>query len=321
MQPYRFSAAPMLDWSTSECRQFWRLLTQRALLYTEMVTTGAILHGDAQRHLAYMPDEQPLALQLGGSDPQAMAQCARLAEQWGYSEVNINVGCPSDRVQNGRFGACLMAEPDTVAACVAAMRDVVAIPVTVKTRIGIDQQDSYVALLQFIDTVAKAGCERFIIHARKAWLHGLSPKQNREIPPLKPDWVLRLKSERPDLVFVLNGGLCEHAKMLPWLDTLDGVMWGRAAYQEPWLLADVDHLYFAEPQRWTHPLQLLPALEELAEQLLQQGGQLWHLARHTLGLFNGRSGAKQWRRQLSEGCRVPSVEPSIFYKAAAGIRM
>ena len=242
----RLSVAPMMDWTDRFCRRFHRVLTRRALLYTEMVPTGAILRGQRERFLAFDPVEKPLALQLGGADPVALAECAAIAEDWGYDEVNLNVGCPSDRVQNARFGACLMAEPKLVARCVEQMQAATDIPVTVKHRIGIDEQDSYEELKGFVATVAAVGCRSFTVHARKAWLQGLSPKQNREIPPLRYEMVQRLKQDFPELEIVINGGITSLEVAAEQLRQLDGVMLGRAAYQDPWVLAEVDSRIFGE---------------------------------------------------------------------------
>nr|MBV6631112.1 tRNA dihydrouridine(20/20a) synthase DusA [Oceanococcus sp. HetDA_MAG_MS8] len=303
--PWRFSVAPMMDWTTSECRQFHRLLSKRARLYTEMVTTGALRHGDVQRHLGYQPEEHPLALQLGGSDSQDLAFSARLAEDYGYAEVNLNCGCPSDRVRNGRFGACLMAEPEVVAEAVSAMQAAVRIPVTVKCRLGIDELDSEEHLHHFVGQVHSAGCHVFIVHARKAWLQGLSPKQNREVPPLDYARVGRLKQAFPDCVIVLNGGLSnlQQAEDAMRDYALDGVMLGRAAYQNPWLLHAVDQRFFAETPvqgELTNPLDIAPGLRQLLQAIEEQGRPPRHLLRHTLGLFNGQPGAKLWRRRLSQ---------------------
>ena len=243
----RLSVAPMLDWTDRHCRYFLRLITRRTLLYTEMVTTGALIHGDRERHLGFDPAEHPVALQLGGSDPESLAACARLGADRGYDEINLNVGCPSDRVQNGRFGACLMAEPRLVAECVAAMKGRVAIPVTVKTRIGIDNRDSYEELVEFVTEIAAAGCDALIVHARKAWLQGLSPKENRDIPPLRYDLVERLKGDFPGLSISINGGVTTLAQASDLLQRLDGVMIGREAYQNPWVLAQADQVIFGDP--------------------------------------------------------------------------
>lgn len=294
----------MMDWTTRDCRGFHRLLSQHARLYTEMVTTGAILHGDRDRHLAFQSVEQPVALQLGGSDPAALAIAARAGEDYGYAEINLNCGCPSDRVQNGRFGACLMAEPQRVADCVAAMRAAVDIPVTVKCRLGIDELDSDPLLHQFVHTVAQAGCQVFIVHARKAWLQGLSPKQNREIPPLQYERVYGLKAAFPELQIVLNGGLdsidasCQ-ALESPSGTTLEGVMLGRAAYQDPWLLASVDQRLFGAGNTPSRE-DIIEGLRAQLSQLEAQGRPARQLIRHILGLCNGLPGAKGWRRRLSQ---------------------
>ena len=239
------SIAPMMDWSDHHCRYFWRLLTRQALLYTEMVTTGALIHGDRERFLHFNAEEHPVALQLGGSNPADLARCAKWAMEWGYDEVNLNCGCPSDRVQSGMFGACLMADPDVVAECVVKMKAACSIPVTVKHRIGIDDMESYESMLGFIDPIAQAGCETFIIHARKAWLQGLSPKENRDIPPLNYDWVYRAKRDRPNLEIIINGGISSLSDAGDHLEQVDGVMLGREAYQNPYILAEVDTKFFA----------------------------------------------------------------------------
>ncbi len=294
------AVAPMLDWTDRHCRYFLRLLSRHTLLYTEMVTTGAALHGDRERLLAHDPAEHPLALQLGGSDPAELARCARIAADFGYDEVNLNVGCPSDRVQSGRFGACLMAEPDLVADCVAAMRAAVTLPVTVKTRVGIDDRDSYAELVNFVDRVASGGCEVFIIHARKAWLSGLSPKENREIPPLRHDVVYRLKRDFPSLTIILNGGLTALDQIADSLQQVDGVMIGRAAYENPYLLADVDRRFFGSSAPSPSRQQIIRALLPYVETQLQRGTPLHCVTRHVLGLFQGIPGARAWRRYLSE---------------------
>jgi tRNA-dihydrouridine synthase A len=300
----RFSVAPMLDWTDRHCRYFLRLMSQRTLLYTEMVTTGAILHGRGD-YLSYHEAEHPLALQLGGSEPEELARCAKLAQVHGYDEINLNVGCPSDRVQNGRFGACLMASPQLVGDCVAAMQAEVTIPVTVKTRIGIDEQDSYDFLCQFLDTVSEAGCQTFIVHARKAWLSGLSPKENREIPPLDYGRVYQLKRDYSHLTISLNGGIKTMDEVASHLTHVDGVMLGREAYQNPYLLANVDQLVFGESDK---PIlsrhQVVEHMLPYIEQELAKGNQLSHMTRHMLGLFQGMVGARAWRRHLSEyACR------------------
>jgi tRNA-dihydrouridine synthase A len=291
----------MLDWTDRHCRFFHRQLTRETLLYTEMITTGALLFGDAERHLLFDEAEHPVAIQLGGSDPAALAQCARLAEQHGYDEINLNVGCPSDRVQNGAFGACLMATPALVADCMKAMLDAVSIPVTIKHRIGIDEMESYGELAAFVGKVAQSGCSTFIAHARKAWLQGLSPKQNREIPALRYDTVYRLKQDYPDLEIIINGGIESLDAVERHLEQVDGVMIGRAAYQNPWLLADADRRIFGRQNPLSDPSQAVEAmLPYIAVHLEEEGGRLSHVTRHMLGLFNGRPGARQWRRYLSE---------------------
>jgi tRNA-dihydrouridine synthase A len=296
----RFSIAPMMDWSDHHCRLFWRLLTRQALLYTEMVTTGALIHGDRERFLRYNAEEHPVALQLGGSDPADLARCARWAQDWGYDEVNLNCGCPSDRVQSGMFGACLMARPGLVAAGVKAMRDACTIPVTVKHRIGIDQMETYQELLDFVGPVAEAGCEVFIVHARKAWLQGLSPKENREIPPLNYAWVYRLKADLPHLGIVINGGIQTLQECQEHLRRVDGVMMGRAAYQNPWLLAEVDHELFGMDNPALSREHVIEALLPYVEHQLSRGVHLNHITRHILGLYQGVPGARKFRRHLSQ---------------------
>lgn len=298
---HRFCVAPMLDWTDRHCRYFHRLLSKEALLYTEMVTTGAIIHGNSARFLKFNSEEHPVALQLGGSNPSDLATCARFAESEGYDEVNLNVGCPSDRVQNGRFGACLMAEPALVGECVAAMQAVVTIPVTVKSRIGIDHQDSYDDLVHFVDIVSKAGCGVFIVHARKAWLKGLSPKENREIPPLQYERVFQLKQDFPHLEIIINGGITTMAQSLELLNFVDGVMVGREAYQNPFMLAQVDARIFqkndAPVAREAVVKQLLTYIQA---ELKHDDMRLNSITRHILGLYHGEYGARLWRRYLSE---------------------
>lgn len=289
----------MLDWTDRHCRYFHRLMTKETLLYTEMVTTGAILFGKGD-YLAFHEDEHPIALQLGGSDPKDLAQCALIAEQRGYDEINLNVGCPSDRVQNGRFGACLMASASLVADCVAAMKEKVSIPVTVKTRIGIDDLDSYEFLCQFIETVRNAGCDTFIVHARKAWLSGLSPKENREIPPLDYPRVYQLKKDYPELTIAINGGVTSLADAQTHLMHLDGVMMGREAYQNPFILAGVDEMLFGKEPSGLTRHQVAELMIPYIENHLSQGGYISHITRHMLGLFQGVPGARAWRRHLSE---------------------
>ncbi len=301
-QMHKFSVAPMMDWTDSRCRFFHRLLTRHALLYTEMITAEAILHGDRGKLLGFSPEERPLALQLGGSDPRRLAMAAEIGAGFGYDEVNLNVGCPSDRVQEGRFGACLMAEPELVAASVAAMHAVTgSIPVTVKCRIGIDDQDGEADLDRFVRTVASAGCTTFIVHARKAWLQGLSPKENREVPPLDYGRVIRLKQAYPHLTIVLNGGIGSLDEAEKHLAHLDGVMLGRAAYHTPYVLAEVDRRIFSaagEPvDRHTVMQRLLPYIEAH----LASGGRMNAITRHILGLYHGEPGARAFRRHLSGG--------------------
>ncbi|WP_445365548.1 tRNA dihydrouridine(20/20a) synthase DusA [Microbulbifer sp. ANSA001] len=311
---HRFCTAPLLDWSDRHCRYMWRLLSKRARLYSEMVTTGAILHGDRERHLQFDAAEQPVALQLGGSDPRELAECARIAEEWGYAEINLNCGCPSDRVQSGRFGACLMAEPDVVAEGLSAMREAVSIPVTVKHRIGIDDMEDYPGLTRFVEAQAAIGTDTFIVHARKAWLKGLSPKENREIPPLNYDMVYRLKQDYPQLQIIINGGINSLEESLQHLRHMDGVMLGRAAYQTPAILAQVDSLLFGEsegPDAAQVVEQMLPYIENE----MQRGQRLNHITRHMLGLFQGLPGARRFRRHLSENAHKKGAGPEIVEHA------
>ncbi len=298
-QSHRFCVAPMMDCTDRHERYFLRLISKGLRLYTEMVTTGALLHGDRDRFLAFHPLEHPIGLQLGGSDPAALAACARMAEQRGYDEVNLNVGCPSSRVQAGRFGACLMAEPALVAACVEGMCSAVDIPVTVKTRIGVDEHDSYDELARFIEIVADAGCVTFVIHARKAWLKGLSPRENRELPPLRYDVVAALKTDFPRLTVVLNGGIETLNQASAHLRTFDGVMLGREAYRNPYMLATVDQRFFDGQSTAPTRHELVHRFLPYVHGQLEQGVYLSHMTRHILGLFQGRPGAKAWRRYLS----------------------
>ncbi|TCO83042.1 tRNA-U16,U17-dihydrouridine synthase [Plasticicumulans lactativorans] len=317
----RLSVAPMLDWTDRHCRYFLRLITRRSLLYTEMITTGAILHGDPARQLDFDAAEHPLALQLGGSDPATLAACARIGAEWGYDEINLNCGCPSDRVQEGRFGACLLAEPDLVAECVAAMRAALPapVPVTVKTRIGIDDRDAYEHLHDFVARVAAAGCRTFVIHARKAWLSGLSPKENREIPPLRYDVAERLKRDFPALAIVLNGGVRTLDAAIVQLDWADGVMLGRAAYENPWLLADADRRLFGDPTPAPARGEVIERLIPYVERHLAGGGRLGHISRHLLGLFQGLPGARGWRRHLSEHAHRADADAALLRAAAARV--
>ena len=318
----RFSTAPMMEWSDRHCRYFWRLMTSNALLYTEMVTTGALIHGDRERFLRYHEAEHPLALQLGGSDPAALAQCARLTEEWGYDEVNLNVGCPSDRVQNNMIGACLMAHPALVADCIKAMQDATAIDVTIKHRIGIDDMDSYEQLRDFVGQVAETGCRTFIIHARKAILQGLSPKENREIPPLHYDTVYRIRQEFPQLEVIINGGIKTHTECAGHLNHVDGVMLGREAYHNPALLLDVDALYYGGAPCARSKTDVVRSLYPyIEEQLKDNRTTLHHITRHTLGLFNGQYGARLYRRHLSEkaprkGAGIEVLEEALAFLTA-----
>jgi len=296
----RFCVAPMMDWTDRHCRYFHRLISQHASLYTEMVTTGALIHGDHHRFLQFNSSEHPLAFQLGGSNARELALCAKMIEDYGYDEVNLNVGCPSDRVQNGRFGACLMLEPSLVADCISAMCQEVSIPVTVKSRIGVDDRDSYEELALFVEKVANAGCKTFVIHARKALLSGLSPKQNREIPPLNYDVVVQLKTDFPQLGIIVNGGIAslEHAENL--LERVDGVMVGREAYHNPYLLSEVDKRIFNATVTPRSRHEIMELLMPYIEGQLQNGVRLNSITRHVLGLFHGEPGARAWRRHLSE---------------------
>lgn len=316
---HRFCIAPMLDWSDRHCRYFWRLLSNNALLYTEMITTGALLRGDAQRFLQFDPSEHPLALQLGGSDRNDLAACARLAEQHGYDEINLNCGCPSDRVQNGAFGACLMAQPALVADCIKAMQDACSIRVTIKHRIGIDDMDNYAAMANFVDTIAATGCNTFIVHARKAWLKGLSPKQNREIPPLRYDYVYQLKREFPHLNIVINGGIDSLDSCAVHLEHVDGVMLGRSAYHTPYLLSSVDRNFFADTRPVKTRAQIIEELLPYIEQQLHLGHTLHTVTRHILGLYQGLPGARQFRRILSEKAPRAGADISVLTEALARV--
>ncbi|MFZ1149941.1 MAG: tRNA dihydrouridine(20/20a) synthase DusA [Xanthobacteraceae bacterium] len=313
----RFSVAPMMEWTDRHCRFFHRLLTRRALLYTEMLTTGAVLRGDRARLLRYDPAEHPLALQVGGADPCALTQSAKIAAEWGFDEINLNVGCPSDRVQEGRFGACLMAEPALVGNCVAAMKAAVTIPVTVKCRIGIDEQDPEAALAVFADAIERAGADALIVHARKAWLKGLSPKENREVPPLDYDRVYRLKAAHPRLTIVLNGGIGSLAEVGAHLDRVDGVMMGRAAYQQPWRLLAVDSFVFGDAPPLVSPRVIAAALIPYIERELADGVRLHAITRHLHGLFQGVPGARAFRRRLAEAGASPQAGAALLREALA----
>lgn len=295
---FRISVAPMMDWTTRDYRFFARLFNPNIVLYTEMVTTGAIIHGDAKRHLDFNLQEHPLVLQLGGSNPQDLATCTKMAEDWGYNEVNLNVGCPSDRVQNNKIGACLMAEPNLVAECIDQMQKAVSIPVTVKHRIGIDDMQSYDEMLHFVDTVAAAGCTHFVVHARIAILQGLSPKENREVPPLRYEDVYRLKRERPNLTIEINGGIKTFEETQQHLQYVDGVMIGREAYHNPYLLAEFGQFWNLDmPDRFNIMQQMMPYIEKR----LAEGAPLSIITRHILGLFQNLPGARKWRQALSGG--------------------
>ncbi|MBR1331836.1 tRNA dihydrouridine(20/20a) synthase DusA [Bradyrhizobium ottawaense] len=296
----KFAVAPMMDWSDRHCRVFHRHLTRRALLYTEMVTTGAVIHGDRERLLGFDVSEHPVALQLGGSDPRELAQAARIGEAFGYDEINLNVGCPSDRVKDGRFGACLMAEPELVARCVDAMKRAVAVPVTVKCRIGIDDQDPEVALDALARAVVASGCDALIVHARKAWLNGLSPKENRDIPPLDYERVYRLKRAMPDVPVIINGGIRGLDEARAHLEHVDGVMLGRAAYQDPWRLLGVDQEIFGEASPHATVQDALEAMMPYIEQQLARGTRLHAITRHFVGAFHAVPGARAFRRHLAE---------------------
>jgi tRNA-dihydrouridine synthase A len=299
----------MLDWTDRHCRYFHRLLSKNALLYTEMVTTGALLHGDVARHLRFHTEEHPVALQLGGSEPEDLARCARLGEQWGYDEINLNCGCPSERVQRGAFGACLMAEPRLVADCVKAMVDAVGVPVTVKHRIGIDKTESYEFVRDFVGTVAAAGCSTFIVHARNAWLKGLSPKENRDIPPLRYELVHRLKREFPHLTIAINGGITSTEQVAEQLQLLDGVMIGREAYHNPWWLASWDEAFYgAAPAALTREAVELQMVDYMLRVAAEEGIGWYAVARHMLGLRHGLPGARHWRQVWSDH-RLKGLDP------------
>ncbi|MGQ0673607.1 MAG: tRNA dihydrouridine(20/20a) synthase DusA [Hyphomicrobium sp.] len=316
---HKFCVAPMMDWTDRHCRFFHRILTRRARLYTEMVTVDAVLYGKRQQLLAMSRAEQPVALQLGGSDAAKLAEAAAIGEAFGYDEINLNVGCPSDRVQEGRFGACLMAEPETVAACVRAMQQAVAVPVTVKCRIGIDDQDAEADFQRFADTVADAGCSTIIVHARKAWLSGLSPKENREIPPLDYARVYRLKAARPELTIVINGGIATLDACESHLNHVDGVMLGRAAYHEPYLLAEVDRRFFSSSAPQVSRREAIERLIPCVADHLARGGKLNNITRHLLGLYHGQPRGRLFRRILGEGAVKPGAGIDVLRDALAAV--
>ena len=301
MAPHRLCVAPMMDWTDRHCRYFLRQVSSRAFLYTEMITTGALLHGNVERHLAFSPEEHPVAAQLGGSEPDELARCAKLVEQYGYDEVNLNIGCPSERVQRGAFGACLMAEPELVADCVRAMKEAVKIPVTVKHRTGLNAMEDFSFMENFVNTVSSAGCRTFIVHARNAVLKGLSPKENREIPPLKHEYVHRLKRNFPALEIVLNGGIA-NSEMLPGVD---GIMIGRAAYHDPWVMAD--------------PGKTRPDVVRTMKEYASKQSSLRAVARHMLGLYHGHRRARLWRRMLSDSARLSQNDPALLLEAMEAV--
>src|SRR3954463_4477 len=316
---HRFSIAPMMEWTDRHCRFFHRLLTRRALLYTEMITTGAVLRGNRERLLAFDPAEHPVAVQLGGSDPRALAEAARICADLGYDEINLNVGCPSDRVQEGRFGACLMAEPQLVGDCVAAMKAAVSVPVTVKCRIGIDDQDPEVALDTLARAVVAAGADGLVVHARKAWLNGLSPKENRNIPPLDYDRVYRLKAAMPDVPVAINGGILSIDEARAHLAHVDGGMPGRAAYQEPWRLLSVDNDIFGDTAPHATMQDALEAMEPYIEQQLARGTRLHAVTRHFVGAFHAVPGARAFRRHLAEQGVKPGAGVDVLRDAIARV--
>lgn len=317
--PWLLCVAPMMDWTDRHCRVFHRALAPQARLYTEMVHAQAVLHGDRERLLGFDPVEHPLALQLGGSEPGDLAAAARIGADWGYDEVNLNVGCPSDRVQAGRFGACLMREPNLVADCVAAMRAAVNIPVTVKCRLGVDEDADYEVLRSFVDPVAAAGCEIFVVHARKAWLQGLSPKENREVPPLRYEWVHRLKADRPDLQIVINGGLLTLDQVQAQLQHVDGVMLGRLAYHEPYQLHRMAQALFRPEAPLVARSELLRGMQAYVETLMARGVALKHFSRHVLGLFHGEPGGRRFRQVLSQGAHRPGAGWEVIEQALAAV--
>jgi tRNA-dihydrouridine synthase A len=318
---WRLSVAPMMDWTDRHCRFFHRSITKRTRLYTEMVTTGALLHGDVPRHLDFNDEEHPVALQLGGSEPADLAACAKLAAQWGYDEVNLNCGCPSERVQRGSFGACLMAEPALVRDGVRAMRDAVDLPVTVKHRIGIDRGEDYAFVRDFVGTVSEGGCEVFIVHARNAWLKGLSPKENREVPPLRYDFVAQLKRDFPALAFVVNGGVTTTAQIDAQLDAVDGVMVGREAYHHPWSMADWDARYLGGAASTLTREAIEEAMVAyMARQAAAHGTPWSNVARHMMGLYNGVAGARRWRQVWSDH-RLKTLAPHEVQARATAARL
>jgi tRNA-dihydrouridine synthase A len=319
--PRRVSVAPMMDWTDRHCRSLHRFISRDTWLYTEMVTTGALLHGDVPRHLAFTPAEAPVALQLGGSEPDDLARAAKLGEQWGYDEINLNCGCPSERVQRGAFGACLMNEPKLVADCVKAMRDVVSVPVTVKHRIGVDAVEDYAFVRDFVGTIAEAGCDVFIVHARNAILKGLSPKENREIPPLKYDYAYQLKRDFPQLEIIINGGIKTLDEVEQHLQHVDGVMLGREAYHNPYVLADVDARFYGGSAAPLTREQVEAKLIEYCASEIARGTYLGAITRHALGLYRGVAGARGWRRVLSDSRKLTKADLAIFDEAREHLRV
>ena len=319
LDAWRLCIAPMMDWTDRHDRYFLRLITRRARLYTEMITTGALIHGDRARFLRFDPSEHPVALQLGGADPDALARCAEFGAQAGYDEINLNCGCPSDRVQEAQFGACLMQDPKRVAAGVAAMRRAVKVPVTVKCRIGIDDSEEYSFLRDFIEIVAGEGCETFIVHARKAWLSGLSPKENREIPPLRYETVYRLKQDFPSLRIVINGGIRTLDACQEHLRHVDGVMLGREAYENPWLLADADPALFGDGPAHGDRAQVLRRMLPYVARELSEGTPLAHITRHVLGLYRGQPGGRAFRRVISQQAHRPGAGVEVIEAALAAL--
>ncbi|PCI73142.1 MAG: tRNA dihydrouridine(20/20a) synthase DusA [Gammaproteobacteria bacterium] len=314
------SIAPMMDWTDRHCRYFHRLITKQSLLYTEMVTTGAVINGDREKLLSFNQEEHPIALQLGGSDPKTLAECAKIGEDYGYDEINLNVGCPSDRVQSGRIGACLMADPELVRDGIFAMKQSCKIPVTVKHRIGIDDQDSYAELVNFVRIVAESGCDSFIVHARKAILSGLSPKQNRDIPPLIYDRVYQLKKDFPKLEIIINGGIKTIEASLNHLNFVDGVMIGREAYHNPYMLASVDNEFFGSDKKLLSRVEIAEQMLPYIERHISQGGKLQHISRHILGLFHAQPNGKQWRRHLSESATKPNAGIEVIREALSLVK-
>ena len=311
----RFCVAPMMDWTDRHCRYFHRTLSKHAVLYTEMVTTGALIHAEPNRFLAFNKEEQPVALQLGGSNPEDLAQCSRMAEDYGYDEVNLNVGCPSDRVQNNMIGACLMGHPELVAESLLKMQNAVNIPVTVKHRLGIDDMDSYEELVQFIETVKQSGCSTFIIHARKAILQGLSPKENRDIPPLRYEWVYQIKQQFPELEIIINGGIKTLDECHAHLQHVDGVMLGREAYHNPYLMVDVDQKFYNDNHPIIQRKEAALAMQPYIEEQIKHGTPLQHIVRHMLGLFHAQRGGKQFRRYISENAHKPGASIDVLLEA------